>query len=141
MNKTYWYENWFDSKYYHILYKNRDTSEANYFIKNLINKLSLEKNNRILDVACGKGRHSIFLNSLGFQVTGIDLSSESINFCKKFENDSLSFHKFDMRNCLKEDYFNLSLNLFTSIGYFDDEKDNFSVIKSMADSVKKIVIL
>ena len=64
MNKT-WYENWFDSKYYHILYKNRDISEANRFIKNLINKLNLEKNDRILDVACGKGRHSI-LNSLGF---------------------------------------------------------------------------
>mgnify|MGYP001293862581 FL=1 len=137
MNKAYWYENWFDSKYYHILYKSRDTSEANHFIKNLINKLNLEKNNRILDVACGKGRHSIFLNSLGFQVTGIDLSNESINFCKKFQNDSLSFHKFDMRNCFKEDHFNLSLNLFTSIGYFDDEKDNFKVIKSMTDSVKK----
>ena len=137
MNKAYWYENWFDSKYYHILYRNRDTSEANHFIKNLINKLNLEKNNRILDVACGKGRHSIFLNSLGFQVTGIDLSCESINFCKKFENDCLSFHKFDMRNCFKVDYFNLCLNLFTSIGYFDDEKDNFGVIKSMADSVKK----
>ena len=66
MNKAYWYENWFDSKYYHILYKNRDASEANQFIKNLINKLNLEKNDRILDVACGKGRHSIFLNSLGF---------------------------------------------------------------------------
>ena len=137
MNKGNWYENWFDSKYYHILYKNRDTSEANQFIKNLINKLNLEKNDRILDVACGKGRHSIFLNSLGFQVTGIDLSSKSINFCKKFENDYLSFHKFDMRNCFKEDYFKLCLNIFTSIGYFDDENDNFSVIKSMADSIKK----
>ena len=137
MNKAYWYENWFDSKYYHILYKNRDTSEANQFIKNLINKLNLEKKNRILDVACGKGRHSIFLNSLGFQVTGIDLSSESINFCKKFENNCLSFHKFDMRNCFKKDYFTLCLNIFTSIGYFDDEKDNFKVIKSMTDSVKK----
>ena len=47
----------------HVLYKNRDISEANRFIKNLINKLNLEKNDRILDVACGKGRHSIFLNS------------------------------------------------------------------------------
>jgi len=137
MNKGNWYENWFDSKYYHILYKNRDKNEANHFIKNLIDKLNLEKNNKILDVACGKGRHSIFLNSLGFQVTGIDLSSKNINFCKKFENDCLSFHKFDMRNCFKEDYFKLCLNIFTSIGYFDDEKDNFSVIKSMADSVKK----
>ena len=91
MNKTYWYENWFDSKYYHILYKNRDISEANRFIKNLINKLNLEKNDRILDVACGKGRHSIFLNSLGFQVTGIDLSMKVLIFVKNSKTIALVF--------------------------------------------------
>ena len=52
-----WYTSWFDSPYYHILYKNRDDKEAGLFMKNLTSFLNLSTSSKILDLACGKGRH------------------------------------------------------------------------------------
>ena len=75
--------NWFDSDYYHILYSNRDLKEAEHFIKNLVNHLKIKKGSKILDLACGKGRHSIYLNKKGFDVTGYDNSEKSIKKAKK----------------------------------------------------------
>ncbi len=45
----------------------------------------------MLDVACGKGRHSRALADMGFDVTGIDLSFDSIREAKKSENEHLHF--------------------------------------------------
>lgn len=125
-----WFENWFDSPFYHILYKNRDNKEAEYFIDNLVGNLQLKENSKILDLACGKGRHAIYLNKKGFDVVGVDLSCSNIDYAKSFENDHLKFHVHDMRLPFKNDHFDVVLNLFTSLGYFEDEQDNFSSIQS-----------
>jgi cyclopropane fatty-acyl-phospholipid synthase-like methyltransferase len=53
-----WYKDWFDSPYYHILYKYRDDSEANGFIDHLLEALNPRPGARILDLACGRGRYS-----------------------------------------------------------------------------------
>ncbi|MBL4668768.1 MAG: class I SAM-dependent methyltransferase [Flavobacteriales bacterium] len=132
-----WFEDWFDSPYYHILYKNRDDKEAKDFISNLINYLKPETNNILLDVACGKGRHSLFLNQLGFTVDGFDLSENSINIAKKYENKKLNFYTNDIRTPLKIDHYNLAFNLFTSFGYFNDENDNQQAINAIAQSLKE----
>ena len=86
-----WFTDWFNTKYYHILYKERNDSEAQLFMKNITEFLSLKKTNTILDLPCGKGRHAVFLNSLGYNVTGGDLSENSIEFAKKFEIYSYSY--------------------------------------------------
>ena len=74
-----WFKDWFNSPYYHQLYFNRDDREAAAFIDKLINYLKPVPGSSMLDVACGKGRHSIQLANKGFDVTGIDLSNDSIN--------------------------------------------------------------
>jgi len=53
-----WFEHWFNSPYYHILYKDRNEKEAQIFIDNLISYLQIPKKSNILDIACGNGRHS-----------------------------------------------------------------------------------
>ena len=108
-----WFQSWFDTSYYHILYKNRDYKEAEVFIKNLVSYLNLEKGDSILDLACGKGRHSIFLNTLGYNVTGIDLSKNSIEHAKAHASSSLYFDVHDMREPYTNK-FEIVLNLFTS---------------------------
>ena len=85
------YNIWFDSPYYHILYENRDYKEAEKFIKTIVKYIELEKNSTILDAACGKGRHSIEMEKLGFKVLGIDLSKNSIKEAKKYEIKILNF--------------------------------------------------
>ena len=78
MAEKAWYKDWFNSIYYHKLYFERDEKEADAFIQTLIGHLRPVPGSRMLDVACGKGRHSKILAALGFQVTGIDISPASI---------------------------------------------------------------
>lgn len=125
-----WFEEWFDSPYYHVLYKNRDEKEACYFIDNLVKKLGLQPPAKVLDLACGKGRHSVYLNKLGYDVTGVDLSPASIEYARQFENDKLSFYVHDMRVPFYINYFQYIFNLFTSFGYFDNPAENDAALKA-----------
>ncbi|TQD39479.1 class I SAM-dependent methyltransferase [Haloflavibacter putidus] len=135
MQTKNWYSSWFNTKYYHILYGNRDFKEAQLFMDNLLRYLDLKKNASILDLGCGKGRHSIYLNELGYQVTGIDLSVNNIETAKKHSNQSLNFLVHDMRVPLQEN-FDVVFNLFTSFGYFEDEKDNYATINAIKQELK-----
>lgn len=130
-----WYSSWFNTPFYHILYKNRDASEAKAFMEHLTAYLNIPKNDTILDLACGKGRHSVHLNSLGFDVTGLDLSQESINHAKQFENDTLHFDVHNMSVAYHKQ-FDAVFNLFTSFGYFEDEADNLNTIKAIKANLK-----
>ncbi len=132
-----WYEEWFDSPYYHILYKNRDDKEAKEFILNLIRYLNPKPDSFFVDVACGKGRHSFFLNSLGYAVDGFDLSKNSIDTAKINESENLHFYVNDIRTPLKVNKYNYAFNLFTSFGYFDDESDNQLTVNAIAESLVK----
>lgn len=134
-DKNIWYASWFNTPYYHILYRNRDHREAAAFMNRLTAHLNLQKNARILDLACGRGRHAKYLYRKGFDVTGIDLSEESIAYAKEFERPSLHF---EVHNMLKPypDTFDAIFNLFTSFGYFEKEKDNLRTIKAIKESLK-----
>ncbi|MEO6903859.1 MAG: class I SAM-dependent methyltransferase [Bacteroidia bacterium] len=131
-----WFENWFNSPYYHILYNKRDDKEAELFIDNLLHFLKPPKNASFLDLACGKGRHSVYLNKKGYSVTGIDLSPESIAFAEQFTNDQLQFYIQDMRKPFRINYFNYVLNLFTSFGYFDHNKDDIAALTAAQKALK-----
>ncbi len=126
-----WFESWFDTPYYHILYKNRDHSEAELFIRNLFGELNTSVGSKVLDLACGKGRHAIFVNSLGYDTTGVDLSQESIEKAKLSASDSLHFFQHDMREPIQNTKFDLVLNLFTSFGYFEDKSHNEKMLTSI----------
>lgn len=125
-----WYASWFDTPFYHILYKDRDHSEAQLFMDNLTEYLNIPEHGKILDLACGKGRHSMYLNSLDYDVTGVDLSENSISYAKKFENETLHFDVHDMCKPYGKT-FDAVFNLFTSFGYFENEDDNLKTITSI----------
>jgi len=134
--KANWFASWFDTEYYHLLYKDRDESDAQLFMKHLTNYLNLPENGTILDLACGKGRHATYLNSLAYKVTGVDLSKKSINHAKQFENDTLKFDVHDMRATYPEK-FDAVFNLFTSFGYFEDEDDNIKTLQAIQKSLNE----
>jgi len=129
-NTTEWYTSWFDTPFYHILYKDRDDTEARAFMDTLTNYLNIPEHGTILDLACGKGRHARYLNKIGYDVTGVDLSENSIKYAKQFENHTLKFDVHDM--CKPYDRkFDIVVNLFTSFGYFDKDIDNLNTIKAI----------
>jgi len=129
-----WFAEWFDSPYYHILYKNRDDSEAEGFMDKLSVFLNIQFEETILDMPCGKGRHARYLNQKGYDVTGMDLSENSIKQATVFENVRLKFSVHDMRQPIAGAY-DYILNLFTSFGYFDDA-ENIMVLSHMKNALK-----
>jgi SAM-dependent methyltransferase len=129
-----WFTDWFNTSYYHILYKERNDTEAQLFIKNITALLDLDKSTHILDLPCGKGRHSVFLNSLGYIVTGADLSENSINLAKNHENDTLHFEVQDMRTTFNNKY-DAVFNLFTSFGYFEDDKEDLLILQNIKNGL------
>jgi|ERR1035437_1447736 SAM-dependent methyltransferase len=136
MTATAWFKDWFNSPYYHQLYFKRDETEAAAFINKLIEHLKPEQGAEMLDVACGKGRHSIRLTDKGFKVTGIDLSEDSIREAKENESENLEFFVHDMRLPFRINYFDYAFNFFTSFGYFKTRREHDNAIRTIAQSLK-----
>lgn len=130
-----WFKYWFNTPYYHLLYNKRNHKEAQLFMTNLVFYLKLKPGDLILDLACGKGRHSIYLNQLGFTVTGMDLSENSINVAKKSSTNSLEFIVQDMRQAFENKY-DAIFNLFTSFGYFKDDAEDLKVLQNIKAALK-----
>lgn len=131
-----WFEEWFDSPYYHILYKNRDMIEAHLFVDRLSDSLHIQPGQKVLDIPCGLGRHSVFLNEKGYDVTGADLSVHSIGMARKYSNPWLRFLVHDMREPVAEETFDYVMNLFTSFGYFEDDAEDQKVIDAFVKALK-----
>jgi SAM-dependent methyltransferase len=131
-----WFKDWFNSPYYHLLYNNRDNDEAASFIDHLLEYLRPSADATMLDVACGRGRHSKYLADKGYTVTGIDLSIYSINIARKLENDHLSFFQHDMRMPFRVNYFDFVFNFFTSFGYFDTQRENENALRTLKNALK-----
>jgi SAM-dependent methyltransferase len=131
-----WFENWFDSPYYYNLYFKRDKAEAAEFIDKLIDYLNPKPGSRMLDVGCGKGRYSVQLASKGFDVTGIDISENSIKKAQKNEKENLQFFLHDMRLPLWINYFDYAFNFFTSFGFFNTRREHDNAIRVISQSLR-----
>ena len=127
--------NWFDTPYYKLLYRNRNEDEARLFIDNILKKINIEPNSKILDLACGTGRHSIYLSKKGFDVVGIDKSKKNIITAKENENKKLIFFQQEMTKDINM-RFNAIFNFFTSFGYVD-HKYNYDTIENISKNLKK----
>jgi SAM-dependent methyltransferase len=136
MAEKEWFKVWFNSPFYHKLYFERDEKEAKTFIRKLVKHLDLKPGSRVLDVACGRGRHCKILASLGFDVTGFDISPKSIEYAKQFETDNLQFFVHDMRLPFWGNYFDHAFNFFTSFGYFRTRREHDAAIRTIARSLK-----
>jgi SAM-dependent methyltransferase len=133
---TNWFVDWFNSPYYHKLYFERDEKEAAAFIDRLISHLNPAPGSCMLDVACGRGRHSKMLAAKGFDVTGLDLSPDSIAIAKQFEQEQLHFYQHDMRLPFRINYYHYAFNFFTSFGYFKSERENYNAIRTISNALK-----
>jgi len=131
-----WFATWFDSPHYHKLYAHRDEQEAAGFIDRLIDRLQPAPGAAVLDLGCGAGRHARRLAARGFDVTGIDLSAESIREGERSRTGNLRFHRQDIRTAFGDARFDCVFSLFTSFGYFDDPADDLKVVRNIARALK-----
>lgn len=102
--------------------------------------LNLTKADKILDIGCGIGRHSIALASKVRLVFGIDYIPELIERAEKHViNHNLKNVKFKLKDCRflnKNEIFDHAICLYDVIGSYADEKENIKILKSIYDNLK-----
>ncbi len=135
-----WYRDWFNSEHYLRVYSHRDQTEAERLVELITKSLKLKINSSVLDMACGAGRHAITFAKLGFKVTAVDISQLLISEAKKNaeqEKVEIDFVLSDILEYKSKNHYDLVVNLFTSIGYFENDEENYAVVKMAYDLLHK----
>lgn len=133
-----WFSNWFDSKYYPILYAHRNETEAAAFVDTLMQHLHLPQNSIVADMACGEGRYAQQLSKYVDTVYGFDLSAARIEKAQEqFASDKVTFFEHDMRTPMHVNFFDAIFNFFTSFGYFNTYRDHLNAAQSLTNGLKK----
>jgi SAM-dependent methyltransferase len=131
-----WYIKSFQDDYLKI-YSHRTDEAAKEEVNQITSLLNMETKKNVLDLCCGNGRHSRQLAKLGYQVTGIDLSTVLLQEAEQ-RNDAKAIRYLhrDVRDLPFKDEFDYILNLFTSFGYFEQIEENMKVFTSIHNSLK-----
>lgn len=130
-----WCEDIYNRQIFFDLYSEEDIRIAPQEVESLVKILGLKPGQSILDVCCGYGRHATELAKRGYKVTGIDLSPKQIELAierAKEEGLAVNFIVGDVREMDFQDKFDITLNLFTSFGYFQDETENLKMLERIA---------
>lgn len=139
-NSTAWYESWFNTDLYYHIYANRNHREAAILAKLISKKIPLNTHEKLLDVACGRGRHSIQMALKGYNVTGVDLATKALETAEEHAldfgvADKTTFEQKDMRKLGYKNIFDAVINVFTSFGYFTDQ-ENQQVLHQIAQALR-----
>lgn len=133
-----WHRRFFTNFYLPYLHKENIT-EIQKEINFICNILQLPKKAKILDLACGLGRHAIELAKCGFKVTGLDFNKQFLETARKKAKKGglvVKFIQSDMRSLPFQNEFDAVICMYTSFGYFN-KKDNTKVLRNIARSLKK----
>ena len=134
-----WYEDeglW--EALYAFMFPDRNFDLAEDEVNSVLN-LSGLKEGDILDLACGPGRHATVLARKGFRVTGVDLSSfllEKAMAHARAENVHVDWVREDIRRFVHPEAFDLVISMFTSFGYFDDRRDDVTVLQNIHQNLR-----
>lgn len=139
MSTDPWYVSFFGDDYLRIYTPFLSASRTAQEVQGIIKLLALPPGSAVLDLCCGPGRHAIPLAQHGYRVMGIDLNPEFVQQARG-EAEALGlearWQAGDMRHIQFDGEFDAILNIFTSFGYFEQEKDNQRVLQQIARALK-----
>ena len=135
--------NWeavFEPEDYLYFYEDMLTDEQTQIEVDFIRReLDLKDPKKILDIACGYGRHANRLALYGHEVVGVDLSEKFLKMAKEDAeklNVKVNYILGDIREINFDEEFDAVISMFTSFGYYEDE-DNLKILKNVAKSLKR----
>jgi SAM-dependent methyltransferase len=131
-----WFEGWFNTPFYHDLYRHRDDREANRFIALLCDYFRWNENQSILDVCCGNGRHALEIEKRRLSAWGVDLSHRNIQLAQSESSFPERWWVQDIRKLQHAQKFDFVLNLFTSFGYFETDQEHIEVLNRIHGLLK-----
>ncbi len=133
-----WFQHWFNSHFYPLVYQHRDQAEAAVAVQLFLETCPLPPGAKILDLCCGTGRHAIPLAQAGFNVTGLDISTTLLQYAQRqgATLPNLRLVQQDMRLPFPDAPYDAILNLFTSFGYFETSNEDLQVLKNVAAALR-----
>ena len=137
--KTEWWETFFRGPWGEWQARGFMQQNTSADVDFMVKALGLKTGDKVLDVACGTGRHAIELAKLGIEVTGIDFNGTILEVAERKAAEQLVevlFLKNDMR-CLEfREEFDAAYSWWTSFGYFEDESHDYVVLRRIAESLR-----
>jgi len=133
-----WYQAWFNEDYLEV-YGHRDAADASRAVMLAERKLALRAGDRLLDLCCGNGRHSLELARQGYRVVALDLSYVLLRSgAKQAREEGLPvwFVQADARRVALQCEFDAVVNFFTSFGYFETDADNALMLENISRVLK-----
>jgi len=129
-----WFEEWFGEEYLH-LYPHRNEADAERLVRLIARVLPWTPGWRVLDVACGAGRHLAALERAGARPCGFDLSRALLRRAR--QNTRCPLVRADMRALpFRARSMDLTVNLFTSFGYFAADEEHTDALGQMLATVR-----
>ncbi len=130
-----WYEEWFGEEYLQ-LYPHRDDADAERMVSLILATVPFEPGWRVLDVACGAGRHARAFREAGAMCFGVDLSASLLRVARGATDAPLI--RADMRVLpIRPASMALTVNLFTSFGYFEHDAEHGHALQEMVGTVRQ----
>ncbi len=131
---TEWYEEWFGEDYLR-LYPHRDDADARRAVSLIGRTVGLSAGWRVLDVGCGAGRHALAFTELRAFCFGLDLSATLLRLARQVTTAPLI--RADMRHLpVRPASMDLTVNLFTSFGYFEQDAEHAAALQEMVSTVR-----
>ena len=129
-----WFEEWFGEEYLR-LYPHRDYHEADRAVALILRTIPFKAGWRVLDVACGAGRHARAFQAARARCTGLDLSAALLRLARRVTGAPLV--RADMRWLpIRPGTMDLTVNLFTSFGYFEQDAEHAAALGEMISTIR-----
>lgn len=134
-----WYTSFFNEQWreaFHLRIPPEHTAREVDFV---VQALGLKPGARMLDLACGHGRHCLELARRGCRVTGIDLSEPALEIARQsatHEGLDVDFVHGDMRVIPFQDEFEAVINMYTSFGFLESEAEDEKVLAGVAGALR-----
>lgn len=146
-NNEWFKDQMFWDKFAPFMFYQKRMEKSSEEVGNIIDLLDIQTSDKILDLCCGKGRHSLELARRGYYVDGVDLTRSYLNEAEKQKKeeklDKVNFICSDMRDFSKPNTYDIALNMYTSIGYFGEVADDKKALENIYTSLKtggKVII-
>jgi len=129
-----WFQEWFGEEYLR-LYPHRDDADAERAVALIVETIPVGRDWRVLDVACGAGRHARAFRARGISIIGVDLSMHLLQRAR--ETARIPVARADMRDLpIRPRSMDLAVNLFTSFGYFERDFDHLRALREMLGTLR-----
>jgi len=134
-----WWQSFFDESFLLYSFPRIKRSRTLRDVRFIEKVLAPRKNAKILDVCCGVGRHAIELAAKGYRVTGVDITAKYLEVAAARAGRrkvKLTLDRRDMRKLTYRGEFDAAILMWTSFGYFENEKDNMKSLRAIQRALR-----